>query len=51
MLTTFLDLIGLALLVAAAYLAGGLAAALVVAGLACLAVSWSMTRKPTGGDR
>lgn len=47
MLTTILDLAGLALLVAAAYLAAGPAAALLVAGLGCLWASWSMTRAET----
>jgi hypothetical protein len=44
MLTTVLELLGLALLIAAAYLAAGPAAALLVAGVACLWASWSLTR-------
>lgn len=44
MLTTLLELLGLALLVAAAYLASGVPAALLVAGVSCLAASWLITR-------
>lgn len=43
-LTTILDLIGLALLVAAAAVCFGASAALAVAGIAVLAVSWSLSR-------
>lgn len=44
MLTTVLELVGLALLIAAAYVAAGPAAALTVAGVSFLAASWSITR-------
>jgi hypothetical protein len=44
MITTFLELAGLVLLVAAAYVAAGLALALLAGSAACLFASWSMTR-------
>lgn len=44
MLTTLLDIVGLVLLVAAALVAFGPAAALAVAGICCLAVSWRLAR-------
>lgn len=43
-MTTVLDVLGAALLVAAAYLALGLAAALALAGLLILLASWRATR-------
>jgi hypothetical protein len=43
MLTTALELTGVALIVAAALVAFGLAAALLVAGVACLVLSWRLT--------
>ena len=49
MWTTFLEVLGLLLVIAAAYLFGGLAVALLVAGLSCLALSWSIERS-SGGD-
>lgn len=45
-LTTILDVFGLSLIVAAAAVWAGVALALVVAGLAVLAVSWSLSRAP-----
>lgn len=47
-LTTFLDVFGLALIVAAAYLFAGVALAVFVAGVACITLSWALTRD--GGD-
>jgi len=43
-LTSLLDIVGLALLVAAAAVCLGAAAALATAGVAVLAVSWSLSR-------
>jgi hypothetical protein len=42
--TTFLDLLGAGLLIAAAYLIGGLAAGLAVTGVLALVASWRATR-------
>lgn len=47
MLTTLLDLLGIALIVAFAALVWW-PAALLIAGIACLFVSWQLTRVPTG---
>jgi hypothetical protein len=41
--TTILDLVGAVFVVSAAFAALGLAAALAVAGCACLIASWSMS--------
>lgn len=45
MMTTLLDVLGMALIVAAAFVAAGPAAALAVAGVACLVTSWSMVKR------
>lgn len=42
-MTTVLDITGAALVIGAAFVALGLAAALAVAGFACLVASWSLT--------
>lgn len=44
MRTTLLELVGLVLIVAAAYVWGGLACALAIAGACCLFASWTITR-------
>ena len=53
MLTTLLDVAAAVLLVAAAFVIAGLGAALGVAGVACLVVSWSLSGRPwlVRGDR
>lgn len=43
MVTTVLELVGLALLIAATCLGLGLAPALLAGGVACLVVSWRLT--------
>jgi len=45
MLTTVLDLLGVALLIVAAYLLFGVAVAVAVAGAACLVASWALERE------
>lgn len=45
MLTNLLDVVGLALLVVAAFLFAGPAAALAVAGVCCLVASWAVSRR------
>lgn len=46
-MTTILDLVGAGLIIGAAFIIGGLAAALIAGGSACLLASWSMSH---GGD-
>lgn len=50
MISTFLDIIGLLLIVLAAGVAIGLGAAILAAGVCCLVLSWSMSRT-TGRKR
>lgn len=45
MLTTLLEAAGMALVVAAAFVAFGLAAALAVAGACCLVTSWALVKR------
>ena len=53
--TTLLDLLGVALVVAATYLWGGVPAGLLTAGVSALLVSWSIERRGASrapsGDR
>jgi hypothetical protein len=44
MLTTFLEILGLLLIVAAAMVGFGLAAGIFVAGVCCLVAAWSIAR-------
>lgn len=49
-LTDLLDLLGIALIVAAAFVIAGTGAALIAAGACCLVVSYTMTRAKRGSQ-